>query len=107
MKSITVTAPNGASLEIATVTLNGQDFTAGGALVDEQAGLIFGYVVRQASGYVLTSWEGKVIMPLTLTGKARGFHGTRLECFAGSYNGRRYHGRGLGESMCIKLRASK
>ncbi len=112
--SVTHTASNGATIEVGTITHEGRSFSATGAIVDESAGLIFGYVKclnpdshPTCQRFELTNWEGATIMPLTRTGKATGFYGTKLECFAGTLNGRRYSGRGLGSGMCIRMRAGR
>ncbi len=52
-KSETVTADNGAKVEVATVTFQGRDFTALGSCVDEASGRISAYVSGIPGAYVL------------------------------------------------------
>lgn len=89
--------------EIASVELNGNTFTAQGALISDDA--IVGYVSE--GGRMLQTWNGEPIMALRQTGRAQGFHRTLLKSYAGEYAGRRWHGRGLGECMLLRLRPGK
>jgi hypothetical protein len=57
--------------------------------------------------HYLTTWPGNRVAQLKVTGHARGFNGVRLTCYAATIEGRRYHGRGQGEGMCLNLRPGK
>lgn len=104
-----VVASNGAMVEVATVHFEGKPFTALGAVVDESRGVIVGYPTARGpydrTQYVLQTWNGEPIAELTVTGHARGFHGSKLICWALTLNGRRYIGRNAGLRMVLTLRA--
>jgi hypothetical protein len=89
--------------EIASIELDGQTFTAGGAMISESE--IIGYV--SDDGCELRTWNGERIMAIRKTGERTGFHRTVLKSYAGQYAGRRWHGRGLGEAMILRLRPGK
>jgi hypothetical protein len=55
----------------------------------------------------LTTWTGKRVGLLELTGKARGFHGVKLYCYSAVIEGRRYYGRGQGPGMYLNLKPAK
>lgn len=57
--------------------------------------------------HTLTTWTGKRIASLEVTGSARGFNGVELTCYAATIEGRRYYGRGLGAGMYLNLRPGK
>jgi hypothetical protein len=103
-----VTAKSGAQVEIGTIELGGREFSALGSVIDESSGVIVGYpTLPDDRGYVLTTWDGKTIGKLTITGYARGFHRTPLTCWALTHNGRRYHGRNAGTLMVLRLRTGR
>jgi hypothetical protein len=56
---------------------------------------------------VLTTWTGTFVSGARITGEARGFHGVKLYCYSTVIEGRRYHGRGLGNGMCLNLKPGK
>ena len=93
-----------ATIEVATITHERRDFTNMGSIVDTSQGFIFAYVSSDEAR--LTTWQGKTIAALTRTGRAQGFHGVKLTCYTCTIDGARYHGRGLGAGMCIRMRAS-
>lgn len=92
------TAPNGATVETATVIHEGREFTSGGAIVDKANGLIVGYV--SSDGARLTTFEGETIAPIKLVRRwhQRGFYGVRVDVYAYSatVDGKRYTGRNAG-----------
>lgn len=107
-------APNGARVEIATITHEGRDFTALGSVVDHARGFVVGYVTRDEHGpnpstYRLTTWEGTTIAPLRLvnTWEQYGFYGARVRHFAwrAVIDGRTYSGRNSGPGMLLRMRA--
>lgn len=57
--------------------------------------------------HTLTTWTGKRVASLEVTGTARGFHGVKLTCYAATIEGRRYIGRGHGPGMYLNMRPSK
>jgi hypothetical protein len=96
-------------VEIGTIEHEGKSFSAMGSIIDTEARLIIGYPKYgnfNGIGHQLTTWHGDFIAGLAITGKARGFNGVELTCYAIDYQGRRYHGRGLGEGMAVKLRCT-
>jgi hypothetical protein len=110
--SVTGTASNGATVEVGTITHEGREFSAMGAVIDTTDGVIVGYPKHgdgtgRDGGHTLRTWDGAFIAALEITGYARGFHGTELTCYALTYEGRRYSGRGLGAHMCLRLKARK
>jgi hypothetical protein len=109
-KSETTVATNGAIVEIGTVTHDGKDFAALGAIVDETRGFIQAYItLRQGVGHFLTTWEGKEIAPVTCVRcwTQRGFYGSRVTLWAwrATVNGKKYHGRNAGPAMFVRMRA--
>ena len=104
-KTDTVTLPNGAVVETGTVTHDGHEYAALGAVVDVASGRALVYV--SDDGKRAQTWEGADLGPLTVTGYAHGFGGTRLTCYRAQIAGRTWHGRGQGPCMCLRLRARK
>lgn len=105
---------SGATVEVGTITHEGRTFKAGGSCIDMERGRIFAYVKQVGfhknpalASYELTSWGGDPIMPLQLTGTATGFHGSKLYCFSGTLNGRKWSGRGQGAGMYLTMRAGR
>ena len=107
--SETLTASNGARVEQGTVIISDRPFVATGSVIDTEQGVIIGYPSHGGPNgpHTLRTWAGEAIGALTITGQARGFHGTKLTCYAMTYEGRRYSGRGLGDGMSVRLRARK
>lgn len=111
-KSETLTAPNGATIETGTVTLQGRDFSATGAIVDTANGRIDAYASVGAPGvYSLTTWEGVAIAPLRMVRRWKqwGFGGVRTEIWAWSatIDGTVYSGRNGGPGMHVRMRAGR
>ena len=105
----TGTSADGATVELGTVEIDGRPFDAFGSVIDERNGMIIGYpgtVSPSSHQHWLKTWVGAPIVPLTITGKAKGF-GTTLTCYSAVFNGVRYHGRGLGDGMILRLRAGR
>lgn len=104
----TLTATNGAQIEVGTITHEGRDFAAMGSVIDESQGVIVGY----PEGSTLKTWNGQVIDGLRLFVTSswrtpRSYVGDRMYSYRATYKGRRYHGRGYGDGMLLRLRASK
>ena len=108
-KSETHVAPNGARIEVATVTHEGHEFTNLGSIVDPSSGVIVGYPHKVSDGagigtigrgpqYELRTWEGKTIAPLTRVRSFRsyGIASTTLTAWRMTYEGRVYSGRNGG-----------
>jgi len=114
-RSETRQAPNGAQVEIGTITLQGREFTALGSIVDPASGLLVGYVHEHTPGFFeLRTWQGQPICPLRRTGRIttrlRACDGSpmRLECYSATYQGRNYYGRHCGDwNQSIRLRAGR
>lgn len=64
------------------------------------------YVTQSERGLFATTWPGNVVAPLEVTGTAPAFGG-RLTCYACTIEGRRYHGRGLGPGLYLRLHPGK
>lgn len=109
-KSEMVTMVTGAKVEVATITMLGRDYTATGSVIAEDAGVIVGYPYCvgfypfKGFEYELLTWSGDKIGALEKTGKARGFHGSEITCWAMTYGGKRYSGRNAGTGMVLRLR---
>lgn len=106
-RSETLTATNGATVEVGTVVHEGREFAAQGSVIDEQTGVIVGY----PKGDRLQTWGGKDIEGLKLrvvsTWSVRSWIGSTMYAYSAVYNGRKYHGRGFGDGMSLVLRANK
>ena len=103
------TADNGASVEVATVLFRGQAFTALGSCVDEERGIIRGYICGIAGAYTLQTFGGTVLAPATLVStyvNRRVFGGFPVKMYAwrATYNGRVYSGRNSGPMMIVHMR---
>jgi hypothetical protein len=108
--SETHTATNGAKVEVGTVTFQGRDFSAMGSVVDEANGIILGYVSGAQGIYYLTTWEGKVLGSLKLTGTWKNrnvFGGFPVTMYAWSavIGGKKYSGRNTGAGMLLRMKA--
>lgn len=105
----TLTATNGAQIEVGTITHEGRDFAALGSVVDEQNGVIVGYPKDGR----LHTWDGQLIDGLGMLfitsswAMPRSWIGSRMYAYRATYKGKRYHGRGFGDGMLLRLRASK
>lgn len=114
-KSETHTSPNGASVEVGTVTFQGRDFAALGAIVDEANGVVCAYASERKGSpgsYVLTTWEGAEIAPLRLTGtwENRNVFGgfpVKMYAWSATIGGKVYSGRNSGLHMFVRMRAGK
>lgn len=114
-----IKAGDAQAAELGVFTHEGREYSAGGFSCDMERGRMLAYVSQDAKppeGFPyepcqlwLTTWDGQKLARLARTGSARGFYGTKLECyetrvpFAGYY----WHGRGLGVGCCIKLRRGR
>ena len=99
---------NGATIEVGTVKHEGKEFSALGSVIDEVSGVIVGY----PKGNTLQTWDGKAIEGLTLRvtsswRTSRSYVSSRVFAYSATYKGKRYHGRGAGDGMVLKLRVSK
>ncbi len=104
---------DGATLEIATITHNGHDFSALGSVEDFENGQVIGYPTKRPDGTLaLTSWDGsRVLLPLRLTSTTkppRSFLSSTMSTYWGTApDGSRYWGRGAGEGMLLRMRKAK
>lgn len=60
--SVIGTASNGAAVEVATISHNGQEFTALGSVIDHESGYAMAYVGSQTKPCqrgTLTTWDGQ------------------------------------------------
>lgn len=108
-KSETHTADNGASVEVATVTFQGRDFVACGSCLDEARGILHAYVGGIPGAYVLQTFGGETLCPLTLVStyeNTRVFGGFPVKMYAWrcTFNGRTYSGRNSGPQMIVRMR---
>lgn len=104
----TVIATNGAQVEIGTVNFEGREFSSLGSIIDEASGIIVGY----PKGNTLQTWNGQVIEGLRLSVTSswrtpRSYMSDRMFAYSATYKGKRYHGRGAGDGILLRLRASK
>lgn len=102
------TATNGARVELGTVNYCGQAFDALGSVVDHSRGYIVGYV----KGATLTTWDGAQIGTLRKVSTWKQWapgavFSTTMHAYVACVDGKRYHGRGQGEGMILRLRAAK
>lgn len=111
-----ITTDDTRAAEVATVTFQGREFSAGGFYVDVERGRMIAYVSGTLGGgrETLTTWEGTRIAGLRVTGRGQGFGGywgrpaeliayQTTEPVAGFY----WYGRGLGAGMVLKLRRGR
>jgi hypothetical protein len=99
---------DGARAELATMTHDGREYSALGAVIDHKRGRVVGYV----KGATLTAWDGALLGTLRAMGRVRLAQwspsgGEYLTCYRATIDGRAYYGRGLGEGMVLRLRAYK
>lgn len=106
MPSTIETARNGARVETGTLEFGGQEFSALGSVVDEEAGLLIGY----PNGAALQTWDGKPVegvrLEIVSSWPVRSWQAPRRYAYRVMYKGRAYHGRGFGDGMLLRLRAS-
>ncbi len=107
--SETVKTDSGASVEVATVTFGGRDFTNMGSVVDHENGFVVCYPDKD--GHV-TTWNGVVLGTASLVRKWKQFvpfacHRVEIYAWSCVIDGRKYHGRNSGPGMLLRLRASK
>ena len=104
-KSIHATSTDGARIETGIVTHNGRDFVALGSVVDHATGRVSGYV----KGRTIATWDGTPIGTLREVSSWRidSALSSRMFAYRATIDGFEYHGRGMGESMLVTLRASK
>lgn len=94
-RSETIETPNG-RIEIATVEMDGREFTALGAVVTEDSAT--GYI----NGSDLTDWESKRIGSVRVVSSwpmPRSWQGSRMYQIEATINGIVYTGRGFGNGM--------
>lgn len=120
-------APAG-TLEIGTVVHNGREYAAQGAMITDDrlvAYLQGDYDNRDARGIPqyrtmaggtvyeprtgdVTTWNGQIIGRYYVTGRAHGWHGTRLVTVRIFLtDGRQFVGKGQGSGMIIKARRAR
>lgn len=100
-------ATNGAHVEVATLTHNGHNFTNLGSIVDHSRGVVVGYVGK---GNTLTTFDGKQLGTVREVSKWRtpnSFMSSHMHAYRAVIDGKRYHGRGCGEGMILRLFADK
>lgn len=100
--------PEGATAEIVTLVHEGREFSALGAVVNHAEGYLVGYV--SADGKSLTKSGGEAICPLQFVSKYRVYSTkwgswTEMFCYRATVEGHRYHGRGQGPGMLLRMRA--
>lgn len=100
--------PNGATAEVVTLSHEGREFTAFGAEIDHANGVLVGYV--SSDGKSLTKSGGEVICPLQFVSKYRVYSHkwgswTDVFCYRAAAGGLRYHGRGQGPGMLLRMKA--
>jgi hypothetical protein len=99
-----------ATVEVATMLYEDERHTALGSVVDHEAGHVVGYV--SDDGRTLTTFQGEPLGTLKMVGGSDAVKvGRRWREPTLSYraviDGRRYHGRGAGPGMLLRLRASR
>lgn len=106
--SETHVADNGARVEVGTVQYCGNTYANLGSIVDHERGCVVGYVGKD--NRTLTTWEGKPIGTVREISKwrtPRSWVSSYMHAYVAEVDGKRYHGRGCGEGMVLKLHASK
>src|SRR5580698_3943789 len=104
-----ITIASGAKVETATVSVEGRDYTAGGAVLGEARGLIVAYISGIPGHYNLTTWGGDVLGPATLVStyynkNVFGGFPVRMWAWRATVNGRVYSGRNAGPQMLLRMR---
>jgi hypothetical protein len=115
-----LTADNGARVEVGTIVApNGREHSAQGSIVDHDHGIVCGYV--NARGVVplgrstvgrtwdLTTWDGATIGTVEVVSvwsNPRGIFSAHVYAFRATIDGKRYHGRGGGPGLFVRLRLS-
>jgi hypothetical protein len=104
-----------------TITHEGRSFTSGGAVVSGNHAIVYVGEPRkmyEGIGGDVTTWHGEKLgtyyipnsglRSFALRPAARGFNGVKLTCYSVTFtDGSRWHGRGLGTGMMLRLRRSK
>ena len=111
-RSEMLSAPDGAKVELATVTHEGKDFVATGAYFSSDRSKIVGDPCVTDGIYTLETWGGVTIAPLAHRGtwtNARGFGGTYAKIWAWAMviDGVRYSGRNGGPGMLLCMRRGR
>lgn len=106
---VTHTQPNGATVEVATITHEGKEYTAFGAFFDEEHGIIHAYTGGIPGAYKLTSFDGRDIANLTLVStymnrNVWGGFPVKMYAWRCTYNGKTYSGRNSGPQMIVRMR---
>lgn len=94
----TLTADNGATMVLATITHEGHEFTAGGGSVDLAGGHIYAYANGKATRGSLVLWNGTVIGRWHETSRwkeRRGWETITMQAISAHIDGdtRRWYGR--------------
>lgn len=100
------TAANGAAVELGILSHEGKDFSALGSIRDEGNGYIVGY----PKGSGLQTWDGQdmgIRLQVVSSWPVRSYIGTRMYAYCADIGGVRYHGRGFGDGIVLKLHRSK
>lgn len=99
--------PNGATAEVVTLIHEGREFSALGAVINHAEGYLVGYV--SSDGKSLTKSGGEIICPVQLVGEYRRYYRwsgwVTTYCYRARVGELRYHGRGGGPGMLLRMRA--
>lgn len=106
-----------ATVEVGTVEHEGREYTAMGSMVDATNGRAVAYVgavcARDAYGrpvHKLTAWDGCQLgtaVEVSRWRTPRSFLSSHMVSYRVDMNGQRWHGRGCGEGMVLKLKRCK
>jgi hypothetical protein len=103
-----------AKVEVATITHEGRDFTAMGAVIDHDRGIVIGYPSLGCASVgacgkhgALNSWDGTELGRVEVIARSRGFYGAEIVHFRAYVDGKAYHGKGSGWEALLRLRACK
>lgn len=104
-----------------TIFHEGQDFTAGGAVVDHENGFVFAYLKsssppgslmldRQHDNGDVQTWHGEKLGTYRVVSSWKNYRGVfsdRVVAVRATIDGRSYHGRSGGSGLFIRLRLCK
>ena len=103
-------------IEIGTIEHQGRKFSAMGSVVDSERGVVVGYVGKgTVPGHAsharpLTTWKGEqigVIWPKSSRKTPRSYVSSHSYAYDAIVDGEKYHGRGQGEGMVVRLKRYK
>jgi hypothetical protein len=103
-------------IEIGTIEHQGRKFSAMGSVVDSERGVVVGYVGKgTVPGHAsharpLTTWKGEqigVIWPTSSWKTPRSYVSSHSYAYDAIVDGEKYHGRGQGEGMVVRLKRYK